>query len=146
MTPSCGQDDLCSPFDLGQKIWTGTKHFGSCRRTRHYIICIFNFRVGLSKDEHLLGLSVEECPPPPDLTEALILEYDTQDDTVTLPNEACPIGCECVDFASCQGSEFEELFLKSDKKQKFQGQLCSIIPPRVCCCSRSRSGKLKYSI
>ena len=53
----------------------------------------------------------------------------------------CSIGCECVDFASCQGSKFEELFSKSDKKQKFEGQFCNIMPPRVCCCSRDGTGK-----
>ena len=56
----------------------------------------------------------------------------------------CPIGCECVDFDSCEGSKFEELFPKSSKKQKFQGQLCGLIPPRVCCCRPS--SKLKYFI
>ena len=31
-------------FGLAQKIWTGTKHFGTCKRTRHTSsIYIFNF-------------------------------------------------------------------------------------------------------
>ena len=25
-------------FGLAQKIWTGTKHFGTCKRTRHKIL------------------------------------------------------------------------------------------------------------
>ena len=26
-------------FGLAQKIWTGTKHFGTCKRTRHQCLC-----------------------------------------------------------------------------------------------------------
>ena len=33
-------------FGLAQKIWTGTKHFGTCKRTRHYCPKIYTMPWG----------------------------------------------------------------------------------------------------
>ena len=35
-------------FRLAQKIWTGTKHFGTCRRTRHN--CLLDNRDDVDKE------------------------------------------------------------------------------------------------
>ena len=78
-------------------------------------------------------------PPLPPIIAGLIAVDEEFTDEID-----CPIGCECVDFASCKGIEFEELFRKSGNKQKFQSQLCGMIPPKVCCCSQS--SKLKSFI
>ena len=32
----CAGTKCSQIFGLAQKIWTGTKHFGTCKRTRHY--------------------------------------------------------------------------------------------------------------
>ena len=86
-----------------------------------------------------VGHPIFPQPPLPAIFESLIAVDEEVSDEI-----GCPIGCECVDFASCQGIEFEEVFRKSGNKQRFQSQLCGMIPPKVCCCSRS--SKLKYFI
>ena len=48
------------------------------------------------------------------------------------------MGCECVDFESCKGNEFQDLLFKSGKPQRFQGQFCNTMPQRVCCCSEEQ--------